>query len=878
MNEILPRIKKLLKKYPSFFQKYNSNLYKHAFTVNNQFLDLNTAIKILDMSRNIERPIKIRKIQNIEHKYIINVDVSLSNLKKFSFYKEKNNGEIDLIYEEYFDKNTNFYSYNFEDQSDPIIPEDKFFVVLETYDEYLFIKGFPENDEKKNDIYDHDEALDVLGENLNVSRKRYIKVSEGLLYKTEPPFNTQLSEDDYHYQERIIKYVNEFEKSFLPVLEIWKFYSLNTIAQNRHHLLAKQNISVMRDDDNNDNVKYMRTKTDYHPTVYDIFGDYDEIPSNIKLPMGDEVIDLIQKSLPLTRKAFLNFSAKKIIPQQQINVVDNIINNINFLVESDNIYDNPIFSIDSGESFFDNSSVIENINLDTENGENNSVFENISAVEDYLNCQLTPDSSFETSEEVYIDDDLSEAKLELNKNELPNTLSNSESLTVTRDMSIRSGDTTFTYYNPSNYISIFNDNGENVYKILAPTNNVKNYWFWFSETAQDYYTSSKCITHYLHVPYPVTISFDINLPINKKLKFGAYKYDSNKTNSLTNSIVIEGTGEYQRVSLNVDTSQSYPFLMFFLADADVVLGLNNPFFIKKLCINKGDNKKYVKSRLIDTGWLNPTKAKGYITSVTSVSSNTLNIDANKGFLGYPETAANAFLPYTYVGGFYNSSTIPPNANIKKTFGSWAKEGMHNTGSPRPFAESSPGTVTNYFGPCQYDSESGISYIPTYAIKNKNSCSVYENKIHVNSAIIDGGNNYIKSNPSDFSMRIRLRNNSSSPLFLGFEFVSVRSWYEIEYHSIEGDLKTPLIDLNNENGKITKIEALDSTPSWYNGEIIYSVLDEEDNLILQGIIFPFLTDHLLVDKIKIISRLFSYNFDVTPVQKGYVLYSSKKYNL
>lgn len=141
MDKILPRLKKLLKKYPYFLEKRNSNLYKHATIVNNQFLDIYSTIKILDLARDIERPITIHKIQNIEHNYIIKVNIKIDNLKKFSFYKT-NGINNELLFETNFDKSTNSYSYNFESKSETIIPEDKFFVIIETYDEYLFVKGF----------------------------------------------------------------------------------------------------------------------------------------------------------------------------------------------------------------------------------------------------------------------------------------------------------------------------------------------------------------------------------------------------------------------------------------------------------------------------------------------------------------------------------------------------------------------------------------------------------------------------------------------------------------------------------------------------------------------------------------------------------------
>lgn len=739
------------------------------------------------------------------------------------------------------------------------------------------LKGFPENDESIGDIYDHDETLDILGGNLNVPRKNYVSVSENLLYKTEPPFNRQLTEDDYNYQESILKYVNDFEKSFLPVLDIWKFYSFETIAQNRHHLLTRQNIDVMRDDEDENNVKYMKTKTDYHSSVYDIFGDYDDLPSNIKLPKGDEVVDLIQKSLPLSRKAFFNLSAKKIIPYNTSKIVDIFKMDIHFKTEKDKILDFYNTDIDTENAFNDNLSIKEYSNINTELCENNSI------IQDYLNAfvdhpeeEIFP-SSFKVDDSLYIDTSTSEkgtVKINLQDNELPNTIANADSLKVTRDMGVKSGIN--TYWNPSSYVSIVTDGGEKAYKCLSPVT-MGSEWSWFDENAQNYYTSSKCITNYLYVPYAVTISFDIKIPSGINLVFATFTYNTSKASEQFISQNIEGTGSYQRIKINIPTSSTRPFMYWsFIAEGSI--GVNNPFYIKKYCVSKNNNGKYIKSKLVDTGWLNSTKVKGDITSWTNYSSTSLNVDASRGYMTGWSVASNSHSDYTYAGGFYSTSTIHSDAIIKKSFASWATKGMHNSGSAGNFAESALGTVTNYFGPCQYGSTTGISYIPTHAIKNRSS-SAYNVSVmpyYVNSTEINDANSYIKSNPADFSMRMRLRNNSTNSLFLGFEFVTVRTWYEPGSITLDGEATTPPLNLGTGINRISKIAANDTIHT--TDDIIYSILDDNDNVLFSNITFPFFTDHLNIDIIKILSKLVTHDKLITPIQEGYILHTLKKYNL
>ena len=72
----------------------------------------------------------------------------------------------------------------------PVIPSDRFIITVETYDEYILEKGFPENDktydeyknsDKKYDVFDHDYSLDEFGILNNIPRKEYIDVNNQFL-------------------------------------------------------------------------------------------------------------------------------------------------------------------------------------------------------------------------------------------------------------------------------------------------------------------------------------------------------------------------------------------------------------------------------------------------------------------------------------------------------------------------------------------------------------------------------------------------------------------------------------------------------------------------------------------------------------------------
>ncbi|WP_407454416.1 hypothetical protein [Methanobrevibacter sp.] len=118
-----------------------------------------------------------------------------------------------------------------------IIPNDEFIIEVETYDEYIIQKGFPENDETLNNIFDHDISLDEHGILNNIPRKTYITTSD--YDNTEPKYNNRLTEDDYHYMKRQLEYALKLHEIHLPVAEIWKLYGVQATMLNRQRFLVK---------------------------------------------------------------------------------------------------------------------------------------------------------------------------------------------------------------------------------------------------------------------------------------------------------------------------------------------------------------------------------------------------------------------------------------------------------------------------------------------------------------------------------------------------------------------------------------------------------------------------------------------------------------
>lgn len=247
------RITELMDMFPYFFDKSEtSNFFKSQSVTNNQLLKIYQSLLTVKDSLSLDKKCLIWKEQTVPYDYTINFLVNYPYLKSVKCYKNDN-----LIYmEEYLEEDnisSFIYSYNSneengisnetvedteeENEDTPIIPTDTFKIIAETYNEYTIEKGFPENDEILGDIYDHDISLDEIGALNDIPRKTYITTED--YANTEPPYNNRLTEDDYHYMNRILNYNLKLHNTPLPVLEIWKLYGIFSDMVNREQYLLK---------------------------------------------------------------------------------------------------------------------------------------------------------------------------------------------------------------------------------------------------------------------------------------------------------------------------------------------------------------------------------------------------------------------------------------------------------------------------------------------------------------------------------------------------------------------------------------------------------------------------------------------------------------
>ena len=171
-----------LKLFPHWLDKNpNSNFSRVMRVLTNQRLDKYHKIKSLDYAKRLNKPIQIHKEQTNPYTYDIIIEVFIDNIQTINFYINPiiNNNEEIIKYEkqltkEFLDDGTNNHykntfhgdtrksykntqSSSFEEQDldyeekmgveyYPLIPNDVFALEVITYDNYRWVKGYPEND------------------------------------------------------------------------------------------------------------------------------------------------------------------------------------------------------------------------------------------------------------------------------------------------------------------------------------------------------------------------------------------------------------------------------------------------------------------------------------------------------------------------------------------------------------------------------------------------------------------------------------------------------------------------------------------------------------------------------------------------------------
>ena len=271
-------LKSLLGKFPYFFTRDpESNFVRSQRVTNNRFKDVYISLRDTYLSFALEKKILIWKEQVEAYNYTMQFRSSIPLLDTVQVFRDD-----DLIYEAKYelsddglvsylveekshtytlveetvddeysshidhtiyttthstDEKISSFEYSHSATSENVIPTEGYVVTVTTFDEYTTSKGFPENDVSVGDVYDHDVSLDEIGALNKVPRKRYIRSTN--FARTEPTYNDRLTEDDYHYMQRMLQYSVLVHSEPLVVAEIFKLYGLNAELINRDRFLCR---------------------------------------------------------------------------------------------------------------------------------------------------------------------------------------------------------------------------------------------------------------------------------------------------------------------------------------------------------------------------------------------------------------------------------------------------------------------------------------------------------------------------------------------------------------------------------------------------------------------------------------------------------------
>ena len=279
-------LEKLVGMFPWFLTRdESSNFVKSQSVSNNRFKDIYNSLYDTYLSFWLDKKCLIYKEQTEPYNYIMHFLAGIPLLENVKVYCE-----ADLIYEARFElaedesysfmvaedfhtyttveevvdeetitsithdiytethtieENITSVNYPHSSTSENIIPLESYRITVTTFDEYTTTKGFPERDEPLTDSdgeivydeFDHDVSLDEIGSLNNIPRKHYIASTN--YARTEPPYNDRLSEDDYHYMQRMLRYNLLMHTSPLVVAEIFKLYGLEAELINRDRFLCR---------------------------------------------------------------------------------------------------------------------------------------------------------------------------------------------------------------------------------------------------------------------------------------------------------------------------------------------------------------------------------------------------------------------------------------------------------------------------------------------------------------------------------------------------------------------------------------------------------------------------------------------------------------
>lgn len=288
---------------PSYL-KDGVNIGRHGLLLDKQDNHVRSMIDIVKGSFILERPLLIERYQEEGGYATITLHFNTESPVK-RVYTELLPVNIDESYEEEDLVTSGELSIECTDTIPPVMPT--FIAVVETYDGLTYVRGYPENDITKSNVYDHDTVLDNIGSLLGIPRRIYKELAYGQEEKdyknTYPKYFTKqmysshkegdlLTEDDYYYAQRLKKFIREYTKKPLSALMAELLYEMDDVD-----IYPLRNRVTSRTEDN----------ADYMNTIGSLIVSNTQKYLNIDYSNMDEILqrysNITQKLFTTTRKA-----------------------------------------------------------------------------------------------------------------------------------------------------------------------------------------------------------------------------------------------------------------------------------------------------------------------------------------------------------------------------------------------------------------------------------------------------------------------------------------------------------------------------------------------------------------------------------------------
>ena len=172
--ELQSMLDRFLSKYPNFFTKAEtSNHYKWADTVSEILQDLDTQAVKVELGKSPDRPFQLWRVQTTDYNYTMNMAVRLPDIKQVQLWLD---GTVPALVADsgILPTGTNIFESEYNDRDVTKVPTKKYYLHITDYYGHEFYKGFPENQDIQDDIYDRDLFLDVIGKINQIPRRKLL--------------------------------------------------------------------------------------------------------------------------------------------------------------------------------------------------------------------------------------------------------------------------------------------------------------------------------------------------------------------------------------------------------------------------------------------------------------------------------------------------------------------------------------------------------------------------------------------------------------------------------------------------------------------------------------------------------------------------------